>query len=457
MPKFQNRYIETLIATGEWEIEPKWGLEQLTRYLQELELLESGSTITEIFQQMREAQQARILDPASLQQVLVGSDALLSPTQITPGSIAHLRLNSVVRMEDGWSSQGIRSLTNDLRAADNNPNIEGILLEVNSGGGQAIAGTTLQNTMEEISTPVVAFYQLAASAALKGILPADMIIAAGQEARIGSIGTMVSVNKRLVQFFQENEEDIYASKSNKKNQELREYLQGNRGPIIERLDRANEFFHQAVLAHRTIPEGDQEEVLSGAMFDSEQGIEYGLTDSIMGFEAAVRQLQQIAALRQSAPVTVRVPAFNNQNSEQMNLIKFLQGLIPIMNSKFNTEIQADADADTVLQAFQDMQSLEDIRQEIRTEVETANQGLQDQIDQLTQQVQTLTTQVTDQTAQVTTLTEERDNLAQQVTDLTGKLDDKSGGKVNSKMVKVGQFETVNNLMATVSPEGKSKY
>ncbi|MBK9258168.1 MAG: hypothetical protein IPM42_22235 [Saprospiraceae bacterium] len=50
-----------------------------------------------------------------------------------------------------------------------NPNIEGAILEVNSGGGEAMAGQIMFNAIRDFKKPVVAYVHNAGSAAYMAI------------------------------------------------------------------------------------------------------------------------------------------------------------------------------------------------------------------------------------------------------------------------------------------------
>lgn len=451
-----------MIISGEWEVEPEWGLQQLAKYLEQIQLLESGASIEELaFSQMRESQRPRILDAATNQATATGRQALSDVDGTQPGSIAHIRIRGVMQMDGGLSSRGIRTTVEDIRAADNNPNIAGIFLEVDSGGGDSMAGTTLQNALSETSTPVLAYYQMAASAALKGVLPARRIIGAGPDAKVGSIGTMVSINKRAIKFFQENYEDIYATAATNKNKEFRAYLQGDRGPLINTINKTNKFFQDQVKAFRKL-NGDQDQVddtLSGHLFNTEEAIDRGLADGFDTFQGAINQLSTI--IQNEQPRTFSASGFFNQNFKEMNLIKFLQSLIPMLNQKLGTEISDAAKPEEVLQELEKAPTLSQVKAEIKTELQeewtTQQEETAAQIQQLTEQVASLQEQLEEHGSQVETLEAERDALEHQVAKYQGKASDHKEGKINTGQIDVSKLKTSSHFMASITPPGDSKY
>jgi len=282
-----NRDIESFLLSGRFEIEEAWGMEQLLHYLQELAMLDAGVPYADLGIGARRAQCASAVICAG---ALVPGAALADAGTVPAGSIAHLQLRGVMRAEDGISNRGVSSLVNDLRSAYANPNIEGILLEVNTGGGESLAGSMLQSAIADAPKAVVVYAHFMASAGVRGTAPADEIIAASEGTEIGSIGTMISLNKNYLQEYKQAVEDMYATKSPNKNAHLREYLRGNPRAMQEYVDRHNEVFLGEMKRYREL-KGDVEHTLSGAMFTARDAKRRGLIDGIGSWEYALSRLE----------------------------------------------------------------------------------------------------------------------------------------------------------------------
>lgn len=286
-----NRDIEQFLITGRLHIEQEFGLAMLGRYLEELALLEAGVPYSELgIGARRAAQMPGVIRLESGKPVVIQEPKLLHDVSSTPhNSFAHLRLEGVMRSQDGASSHGINTLLNHLNAANQNDRIEGILLEVNSGGGEATAGNMLMSALESNPKPVVVYAHLLASAALHGTLPADEIIASSPGVQIGSIGTMVSVPNWMLNYYKHGVTEIYASKSSNKNLAFRELVKGNKSPLQLELDEHNESFLADVSRFRDL-KGDVEHTLSGALLMAPQAKRRGLVDGIGGYDYALKRL-----------------------------------------------------------------------------------------------------------------------------------------------------------------------
>lgn len=433
-----NRQIDNLIMSSDWEISPEYATKYLAEYLAQLDLLQGGVPYQEL-ELSKQRQKSKMIRIDQAGQV-----------QTSGGDIARIRISGPMRSEDGLSSRGIKQATEDLRSAYADPTISGIFLEVQSGGGESLAGSLLSNAIQEKNKPVVVFTHLLASSALKGTLQADKIIASSPEVQIGSIGTMVSVNKRILQFYQERYTDIYATKSTNKNRDFRSLLAGDMGPVVERLDKVNQIFIDQVKKYRRLT-GDVEDTLSGQIFQAEEAQERGLIDAIGTQRDALAQLGDL--------VNPNTQQFSfNQNSNNMS---FLSKLIQAVNEKFGLSIKQDATEDDTLQAINEAQSIDDLRQEL---TDTIRQEVQAQIDQANnntdqvdlQEIQSrLDTQAEELEALRTQNQELETSLARYVGDQVDRGKDGQSGSSNSSTPTPDQFKTVQGF--NVEIEGKSKY
>lgn len=287
-----NRDIDALIMHGEFEIELNWGLRQLAGYLQELDLLEKGAKFSDLgIGKRREESRPRVYSLENGSPVLVNNPDMLASPALTPaGSYAMLRLQGIMRSSSGASHTGVDELSDHFFAAFQNENIAGILLEVNSGGGESLAGSRLQSVIAESPKSVVVWAHFSASAAVRATAPADEIVASTDATEVGSIGTLISMDRRFASWYNANIEDIYADKATNKNKDFREFLKGNLDPLKANLNRANDQFLAEVSRYRQLKH-DPDHTLSGAMFTAKEAKRRGLIDSIGSFSYALSRLE----------------------------------------------------------------------------------------------------------------------------------------------------------------------
>ena len=101
--------------------------------------------------------------------------------------------------------------------------------------------------------PVIAYGHMIASGAYLMAINCNLIIASGGLSKVGSIGSYVSLNKIIKEFYSEIFEDVYAQQSTEKNEEFREYVSD--GSIEKYQQMANEsaqYFIDAVKLKRPL-------------------------------------------------------------------------------------------------------------------------------------------------------------------------------------------------------------
>jgi len=401
-----NDHLDNIILSGNWEINAYMGLQYLAGYLRDLDFIEKGGK----FKDLGYADRRKELEPE-----IVGYSAaagtsgrsILNSSEIPDGSIAHLRLSGAMRLEDGFSSRGVRQLVKDIQAADANPKISGILLEVNSGGGESSAGTELQNALKDVAnngkTVVGVYYQVLASAALRGTLPVNFIMAAGQSAAAGSVGTYAEIKNDLIKYMRDNYTDYYARQSTLKNDWYRRIQIGDAGPLIDELSKSAQQFIDEVVAARS-PKGTEEQnarLLAGAVFSADEALQIGLIDAVGTFGQALNMLKgEIAVMQNTAPTIARGISFNN-NLLDMDFKTFLAPLLSGLQ-KIGINLSEDATPEQVQAAIDAF----DVKAEIQAAIEAQQaknaatgaqelSDLHDRIDQLEDLITSLSSEVTE--------------------------------------------------------------
>jgi signal peptide peptidase SppA len=212
-----------------------------------------------------------------------------SETDIPSGSVAVIPIRSeILKYDQPCGPRGTQSLLNDVKAADQNPNIKSIIMVIDSPGGQVAGTDLLAEAIKNSSTPVVAYIDgLAASAAYWIISGASKIIASSDLDRIGSIGTMMMVEDLQPALEQMGVKfhEVYATLSVDKNRDFNQVLDGKYDSYRENvLDVINTKFLASIRNNR--PSLD-ESTLTGRIFFAPQAIELGLIDEIGSFEKAL--------------------------------------------------------------------------------------------------------------------------------------------------------------------------
>lgn len=211
----------------------------------------------------------------------------------TKGSIAVIDLQGPLMKNDMMCGPaGTATVASWIKEADNNPNIDGIVLKVDSPGGTVDGTEALAATIKATKKPIVGFVDgMAASAGYWAVSQCDEIIAGGKTAIVGSIGVMSSYTdlKPLMEKAGVKFHEIYASLSTEKNKGYREAREGNYDTSIAELDKINEIFHGSI---RTSRPGAKDAVYNGAHYLAADAKKMGLIDSIGTMDDAIKAIRK---------------------------------------------------------------------------------------------------------------------------------------------------------------------
>lgn len=287
----QHRFLDPILS-GQLLIDADFAIDSYLTYVQEVQLLAAGAPYSELGIGIRRHEQEPQVVSMSAGNVIHETYRLYNAGEPIPaGSIAHLKLSGVMRSESAASTRGVDALERDLRQAYSNPNIEAVILEINSGGGEAIAAWKLHNVIQERNKSVVSYVHTAGSGAYLAAIASDEIIVSSKGSRLGSIGALFSIDKRLLAEYSEHMLDVYADQSPNKNIEMRSAVMGDFGPLKKEANRVALDFQNAVRSSRELA-GDEQMVshtLSGPMFPASDAIRRGLADMTGNFNLAARR------------------------------------------------------------------------------------------------------------------------------------------------------------------------
>ncbi len=284
----KNNLKETLfnLLVGEWHIDINYAHQEFNKYVEKIELLNSGVSFSDLFKaQKDESGKLAIVSSYGAATVVSSFDDITEN-----GSILELSFSGVMRDEDGMCSYGINSLANNLYSAYGNSKVSGILLNINSGGGYSSAGYTLQQAIADKNKPVVVRAPLLASAALNGALPATEIVAASDASEIGSIGTYITLNLKALEEYKAEYKDVYATVSPDKNKAFRNAVSGDFSELEKYVTKNAEMFQSKVSQFLTLKESTKDSTLSGGMFFAQDAKRRGLVHSVGSKQFAVKRI-----------------------------------------------------------------------------------------------------------------------------------------------------------------------
>ena len=170
--------------------------------------------------------------------------------------------------------------------------VRGIILKIESGGGEWSGLQIMAETLKQRTKPVVAFVEDCAASAAYGIaVCCDAIVANTAMCEVGSVGTYIRILDYGKYFASMGLDvhNIYATKSVDKNKDYRDALEGKYDGMIQNIDVYNEYFINLVSEGRGDRlQSDAKEWGTGKMYFAPKALELGLIDGIASLEDTIR-------------------------------------------------------------------------------------------------------------------------------------------------------------------------
>lgn len=305
---------------------------------------------------------------------------------------------------------GMDTIGRYIQNADRNPEIDAIILDIDSPGGTVAGTANLGKIIRDTKKPIIAFVnELAASAAYWLASQCDEIIASDDKAEVGSIGVMITAadvqpawEKQGVVFH-----EIYADGSEEKNQDWKEIRQKKYEGIKKRsLNPLREYFVAAVKSTR----GDKikdESIFKGRVDFADKAIKNGLIDRIASFDETVEIAINMADSQKSngsQATNTQKPISSMKKRPLLEAALGVESLEESDGGSFLNEAQLDA----LEEKMAGHQSAIDAIAGERDQAKIAQQAAEDKAVQ----------DATAKDAEISTLKEEKAELANQVVALT---------------------------------------
>lgn len=205
----------------------------------------------------------------------------------------------IPKMNSEDSSEGIDAVASEeimstIEQANDDENIKGIIVEVDSLGGYPVAGEEVANAIKASKKPVVAFIrQSGTSAAYWAVITADKIFAS-KNSDIGSIGVTTSYLDNVGK----NQKDglsyvqLSAGKYKDAGNPDKSLTAEEKALIMRDLKIIHENFIKEVSENRNIPLEKVQAIADGSSVLGERAKELGLIDEIGGYAEAKQYIEE---------------------------------------------------------------------------------------------------------------------------------------------------------------------
>lgn len=205
--------------------------------------------------------------------------------------------NPIVKHDQFCGPQGTKSMMRELDSLKGNDNVAGVVMDIDSGGGQAYGTPEFYDYLMNYPKPIVSYTDgLMCSAAYYIGSASSHIVANTRAEAIGSIGAYSQLLD-LDGYYEKQGvkvHTIYATKSTDKNKAYREAMKGEEfygAYIREELDPLVDSFIEDMKAARP---SINEAVFKGATYDGPKAVEMGLADELGNIQTAIDKVFELS-------------------------------------------------------------------------------------------------------------------------------------------------------------------
>ena len=226
-------------------------------------------------------------------------------SRLPSGSIAMINITGPITKYGGLCAYGSVDHVATLNRLSNAPNIKGIILNMDSPGGEAAGTAMLADAIRAATAikPVIAMIDdgIAASAGMWIASAAQEIYTTQKTDMVGSVGVYTTIADWYGYMAEQGLDvrDIYAPQSTDKNLDYREALDGKDDLVKEDLKVLAQEFIDTVRKNRAGKiNGDA--WTTGKMFYSKEAIKIGLIDGQKSFEQVVRRMDSLIKIKEQS-------------------------------------------------------------------------------------------------------------------------------------------------------------
>lgn len=218
------------------------------------------------------------------------------------GSTAIVPLKGTMLKYGTLCSYGTEEVAYAIRNSARHPNINSIVLDIDSGGGSVDAVAPIVQAIEfarSLNIPVVGSVDMACSAAYWAAAATDRIIADNSiSSTVGSIGVMMSFWDVKGYYEQQGYKlhTVYAPESDHKNQAFEQALAGEYDLLKnQELSPLAQDFQKSIKSYRSGKlDLESKGLLNGRTYYAQEALQVGLIDEIGTRDRAVDYAQQLA-------------------------------------------------------------------------------------------------------------------------------------------------------------------
>ncbi len=202
------------------------------------------------------------------------------------GDIALIPVKGELVVDSDFSFGSSESTSTDIikliEKAEKDPYVKGIILEINSPGGSAVASEEISNAVKKVNKPKVAWIRESGASGAYWVASSTDHIVASKMSVVGSIGVTASYLRigGLLNKYNITYERLVSGKYKDEGTPFREMTDEEKAMLQQDLDAIHREFIKAVAENRKVQYSEIEKVATGEVFLGEEALKAGLIDEI---------------------------------------------------------------------------------------------------------------------------------------------------------------------------------
>jgi len=188
-----------------------------------------------------------------------------------------------------------------IEKADKNPQVKGILLEINSPGGTVLASKEIAQAVKNTKKPTIALIKDIGTSGAYWVASASDKIIADPLSITGSIGVIGSYLEfsGLFEKYGITYQQLISGSQKDIGTPYKELTPEEKALLQQRLDTIHSHFIKEISINRNIPESRVRELATGIFYLGEQAKVLGLVDELGDKNKAIEELKKLANIKKA--------------------------------------------------------------------------------------------------------------------------------------------------------------
>lgn len=243
-------------------------------------------------------------------------------------NVGLLPIQGAITRADYCGDMGSESMSVQLQEWAEDASICGVILNINSPGGSVSFTENLAVQIRNFPKPIISYVSgTGASAAYWIGSGASKVYLSAESDMVGSIGTMISFQKRVKdgQYAVYDYISVYADESYDKNAAFDEMLKGKYERVKnELLNPLNAVFLNHV---KSVRSNIQDEALHGKMYLAKQAMEMGLSDGVRSIDQVIDEIISLSQNQSNMSIFSKFLGLNQKSNSTMKKNETLSAIL----------------------------------------------------------------------------------------------------------------------------------